>query len=127
MTVGLTEPLGEPDYEPRESVSPEAYLQAVMDEDNHIPQAGVIPHVFGLMAATADVGSIYERIVRKGGPLPKSKVVKDRVVRDLGQVLRSLVLIAHFYGFTLRDIIDADYDRLVPPEPQEPEAEGRVD
>lgn len=127
MTVGLTEPLGDPDYEPRESVSPEDYLRAIMEEDNHIPQAGVIPHVFSLMAATADVGSIYERIVRKGGPAPKSKVVKDRVLRDLGYVLRPLLLIGHFYGFSLRDVIDADYDRLVPPEPQEPEAEGRVD
>lgn len=127
MSVGLTEPLPEPEYEPRESVSPEAYLAAVYDEDNHIPQAGVIPHVFNLLSSSADVASIYERIVRKGGPLPKSKVVKDRVLRDLGGVLRNVVLIGHFYGFTLRDIIDADYDRLVPPEPEEPEAEGRVD
>jgi hypothetical protein len=114
MSVGLTEPMPEPEYEPRESVSPEAYLEAVYNADNHIPQAGVIPHVFNLLASSADVASIYERIVRKGGPLPKSKVVKDRVLRDLGGVLRNVVLVGHFYGFTLRDIIDADYDRLVP-------------
>lgn len=114
MSVGLTEPLGEPDYEARESVPPEEYLRVVYEADNHIPNAGVIPHVFNLLSSSADVASIYERIVRKGGPAPKSKVVKDRVLRDLGQVLRSVVLVGHFYGFTLRDIIDADYERLVP-------------
>lgn len=49
--------------------------------------------------------------------MPQSKVVKDRVLRDLGYVLRNLVQIAAFFGHSLRDVIDADAARLMPDEP----------
>jgi hypothetical protein len=97
--------------------SPEEYLELVKADDNHIPAAGVIPHVFSLMAAAADVASIFERVVRKGGPAPQTKVVRERVVRDLGYVLRATVLVADFFGVTLRDLLDADAERLIPDEP----------
>lgn len=110
VTVGLTQ---DPDEIPRpqpreESVSPETYLELVREFDNHTPRAGVVPFVFDLLAGSADVASIFERVVRKGGPQPQSKVVKDRVLRDLGPVLRNVVQIAAFFGWSLRDVIDAD-------------------
>lgn len=97
-------------------MSPETYLELVRAADNHIPHAGVVPFVFDLLASSADVASIFERIVRRGGPQPRSKVVKDRVLRDLGYVLRNVVTIAAFFGLSLRDIIDADAERLTPEE-----------
>lgn len=114
MTTGLTQPLPEPEYEARESVSPEEYLKAVVAHDNHIARAGVVPFVFDLMASSADVARIFERMVRQGGPEIRSKAIRDRVVRDLGTVLRNVVLLAHFYGYSLRDIIDADYVKVTP-------------
>lgn len=120
VTVGLTQDPDEiPRPEARDSVSPETYLELAKAADNHVPAAGVIPFVFDLVASAADVASIFERVVRRGGPMPQSKVVKERVLRDLGYVLRNIVKIAAFFGFSLRDVIDADAERLTPDEPDE--------
>jgi len=128
MSTGLTAPLPEPEYEPRDSVSPEEYTRAAVEHDNHIPRAGVVPFVFDLMASSADVARIFERMVRQGGPEIRSKAIRDRVLRDLGTVLRNVILLGHFYKFSLRDIIDADYLKVAPPDDDNnvPEVSGDV-